>query len=849
MKQLIAGLAGLAALVSLADVTWRHVGAGMGGNSYWLTVDPNDDETLFYAPDVGGVYRTKDGGRTWKHLGVEFAHERRIGTWTLVTVAPSNSKVVYASANQRFNDYRRDNPSDAPYIAKHGTVESGLVRSDDGGDTWRSLYASPLRPGAIAVDPDDAETLWAAAPGYGSTCLMAYGKTYGKYGQGTVARSTDGGRTWTYVYAGCRDNPDACRKSVCYSDIVVDRNSPKGRRTLYLSGNGGGVWKSVDGGATWAAVTNGLPSSCVGALTGEYGPDGRFVLFAAAAFSPCPERFYPELRKVNVPGIFRSDDGGASWRDVSGNLNRTIGRYRISVDPANLDVMYTAQTRGTDMGRDFKRVFKTVDGGKTWKPCMSCTDKSNLEAERWNNHYDYLGSPDTKIVLSRRTPGRLWFADAGCMMWESRDAGGHWRIITSDKVGEHRFRTRGMDNSFILGLSVSPKNRDFLLMCCHDFDFLSSVDGGKTFFSGGQTGGIAASGSTDGTFGFMSVCHDPHDPLRAYAGSKGWSASYSEGSVFLTTTDGGYTWHAPETNSKGMKLGSLEDILSPEAMKSVERRRDGYYRDGQLMLHNWAVRHLEISPVTGRIFASKRTGVYYSDNKGGDWKRATFEGIGKDCDWTPNYVKVDPSDGTVYAVVSCLPIKNAGLYSGLSPSALGRVVPPTPDPLGGLYVSADGGATFRKLGVSAPEMFQPVHLAVASGGKTIYVGTVSARVQAEKGFSVCSGGVFRSDDRGTTWRRIMFGRSGRIEAKVDGLAVHPRRPDVLYVAMRDSAASPAVGAILRTQDGGRTWKDISGAASHYGYTWLSLSGADPSDILVGTSGGGAYIGHDTDTGK
>ena len=58
--------------------------------------------------------------------------------------------------------------------------------------------------------------------------------------------------------------------------------------------------------------------------------------------------------------------------------------------------------------------------------------------------------------------------------------------------------------------------------------------------------------------------------------------------------------------------------------------------------------------------------------------------------------------------------------------------------------------------------------------------------------------------------------------------------------------TPALAAILRTTDGGKTWKDISGAASHYTYTWLSLSGADPSDILVGTAGGGAYIGHDND---
>ena len=71
------------------------------------------------------------------------------------------------------------------------------------------------------------------------------------------------------------------------------------------------------------------------------------------------------------------------------------------------------------------------------------------------------------------------------------------------------------------------------------------------------------------------VCHDPHDPLRVYAGSKGWSAAYSEGSVFLTTTDGGYTWHAPETNPKGMKLGSVADILSPESMKEVEVRPGG----------------------------------------------------------------------------------------------------------------------------------------------------------------------------------------------------------------------------------------------------------------------------------
>lgn len=831
-------------------VDWRHVGAGMGGNSYWLAVDPNDDQTLFYSPDVGGAYRSRDGGRTWKHLAVEFSHERRIGTWTLITIAPSDSRVVYVAASQRFCDYSDKNPDDAPYIARHGRVESGLIRSTDGGDTWESLYASPLRPGAIAVDPDDADTLWVAGPGYISTCHFGFRKTYDRHGEGWVAKSTDGGRTWKYVYAGCRDSADANARKVCYSSLLVDRNSPRNNRTLYLSGNGGGVWKSTDGGETWVTATNGLPTSSVGQLASSYGTDGTLSLFAAGCFSPCPESLYPDLRKSNTPGIYRSDDGGATWRDVSGNLSRTIGRYRITVSPTDKNVMYTAQTRGTNLAGEQKCVWKTVDGGQTWKKCMDYADRSNLAADRWNNHYSYLGSPDTFIAISPSHPEKLWFADAGCMMWESHDAGGHWSIITSDKVGEHRFKTRGMDNSFILSLSVSPKNRNFLLMCCHDFDFLSSVDGGETFFSGGQTGGIAASGAADGCFGFMSVCHDPHDPLRAYAGSKGWSASYSEGSVFLTTTDGGYTWHAPETNPKGMKLGSVADILSPESMKEVEARPGGgLYRKGRLMMHNWAIRHLAIDAATGRIFATKRTGVYYSDNKGGDWKRATFEGIGPDCDWAPNYVQIDPASGRVYAVASYLPIESAGLFSSLHINANGTVFDPKPDARGGLYVSDDHGATFRKFGVVLPEMILPAHFAVTLGGKTIYLGTIAARVKAAKGDRCISAGLWRSDDGGQMWTRVLAGRPNRLEGRVEGIAVRPDNPDVVYVAMREATVTPALAAILRTTDGGKTWKDISGAASHYTYTWLSLSGADPSNILVGTAGGGAYIGHDNDLAR
>ena len=834
-------------------VEWRHIGAGMGGNSYWLAVDPNDDRTMFYSPDVGGLYRTRDGGETWQPLGVEFAHETLATKWTLMTIAPSDSRTVYSGLTQRFCDLRRSNPNDLPVIEKYGNREAGLARSRDGGDTWESLRGSPLRPGAIAVDPDDANTLWVAGPGYITTSFFGFQKTYDPHGEGWVARSADGGRSWKYVYAGCRDSADANARHVCYSGLIVDRTSPRGRRTLYLSGNGGGVWKSTDGGETWAVATNGLESSSVGALACSYGTDGKLTLYAAACFAPWNEASYPELKKANKPGIYRSDDGGATWRDVSGNLNRNIGRYRITVSPKDKDVMYTAQIRFSEMPKDYKRTFKTVDGGVTWKPCVDCLDMSNLDSDRWNNHYQYLGSPDTPIVVSQQNPDILRFADAGCMMWESRDAGDHWHIISSTKVGEHRFRTRGMDNSYILAASVSPKNPDFLILCCHDFDFLSSVDGGKTFFSGGQTGGIAAAGAKDGCFGFMSALHDRDDPKRAYVGSKGWSAPASEGGVFLTTTDGGYTWHAPEANPAGMRIGALEDVFSEETMKRVVKRRDAYFLDGdKRMLHNWAVRQL-VQSKSGRILAVKRTGVYYSDNKGGDWKRATFEKIGKDCDFAANFLACDNDTGRIYASVAYLPLfGEAGLYSTHYYRTKKKFRPAGPDSIAGLYVSDDDGMTFRPAGPRPAGMILPTVVAVAPGGKTVYLGTVAALVEnpgsgKNAGVNgVQQAGLWKSADGGGSWTMLLPTREGGIGGCITAVAVNPQRPEVVYAAGECIKETPAASAIVRSMDGGATWKDISGAASHQRYLCISLSASNPSELLIGLGGGGAFLGRDND---
>jgi hypothetical protein len=148
---------------------WQPMGCGMGGNTYWLTIDPSDDKTVYWSPDMGGLFKTSDGGKHWKSIGAEFLHSHRGNDTSLVTVAPSESDVVYAYSQLRIGDL----PANSSLAKKYGSGRHlGLIQSQDGGETWRAIKEPAHRLGAIAVDPNDANTVWQSD----SLCLRQHGR-------------------------------------------------------------------------------------------------------------------------------------------------------------------------------------------------------------------------------------------------------------------------------------------------------------------------------------------------------------------------------------------------------------------------------------------------------------------------------------------------------------------------------------------------------------------------------------------------------------------------------------------------------------------------------------------------
>ena len=213
--------------------TWEHVGleSSTGQQSIGrLRVDP-DDCDLVYAAVFGdpfgpneerGVYRSRDGGTTWKRI---LYRNARAGAVDL-TIAPGASNILYAGFWEAFRK---------PWTLSSGGEGSGLFKSTDGGDSWTNLTASPGLPrqlwGKVAVSVSGADP------------DRVYANIEAK--DGGFFTSDDAGATWEYVSA----DRNLRTRAFYYTRITAD---PQERDTVYV--NNEDFWRSRDGGRTWEEI-------------------------------------------------------------------------------------------------------------------------------------------------------------------------------------------------------------------------------------------------------------------------------------------------------------------------------------------------------------------------------------------------------------------------------------------------------------------------------------------------------------------------------------------------------------------------------------------------------------------
>jgi len=227
--------------------------------------------------------------------------------------------------------------------------------------------------------------------------------------------------------SGSRGHDDALFWALQWRNIGPNRGgrsiaaagSPGRKNEYYFGATGGGLWKTSDGGTTWRPVTDGeIQSSSVGALAvASSNPDVIYIGMGEA-----------ELRGnvMQGDGIYRSTDGGAKWSHLG--LERTHAISRVRVDPTNPDVVYVAALGHPYAPNEDRGVFRSTDGGTSWKKVLYRGDRAGA--------VDLAMDPkDPRVLYATlwevyRRPWILWSGGAASGLFKSTDGGETWTELT-----------------------------------------------------------------------------------------------------------------------------------------------------------------------------------------------------------------------------------------------------------------------------------------------------------------------------------------------------------------------------------------------------------------------------------
>ncbi len=250
--------------------------------------------------------------------------------------------------------------------------------------------------------------------------------------------------------AAVADNSDAILAKVKYRLIGPFRGgrsaavtgSTKSKTTFFFGATGGGVWKTTDGGSNWNNISDKYFGSTIGAVA--LAPSDESIIYVGEG-----ENTMRGNVSEGLGGIWRSDDAGKSWRNLGLKDSRHI--IRIVIHPKNPDVVWVAAMGHLFGPNEERGIFKTTDGGKSWKKVLyvnNQTGASDLVMEPGNPAVLYAGT--WRVI---RTPHSMESGGDGSGLWKSTDGGDTWVNITGKKG-----LPRGVWG--IVGVAVAPSNTD-----------------------------------------------------------------------------------------------------------------------------------------------------------------------------------------------------------------------------------------------------------------------------------------------------------------------------------------------------------------------------------------------------
>lgn len=364
------------------DLSWRFIGPYRGGRVDAVAGVAGHPGLGYFGAVDGGVFKTTDAGVTWQPL---FQHEP-VASIGAIAVAPSNPNVIYLGTGEST-------------IRSNASYGDGVWRSDNGGKSWHHVGLDDSRHiGALLVSPTNPDDVLVAALGH----------VWGPNKQRGVFLTTNGGKTWhKTLYVNDKTGAVDLARDPDHPNSVYATTWNAHRTPWFqyppVSGPGSAIYHSSDGGKTWHKLAmKGLPRNM------------QRIGIAVAAHTPGP-RLYAIVSTgqhggadsaANGSGVYRSNDGGASWTLVN-HESRISGRGwyfgQIAVDPANPDVVYVPNTslyRSTDGGRHFTAIKGSPDGD----------DMQRLWIDPKNpNHMITSADQGTAVTLDDGAHWSSWF--------------------------------------------------------------------------------------------------------------------------------------------------------------------------------------------------------------------------------------------------------------------------------------------------------------------------------------------------------------------------------------------------------------------------------------------------------
>jgi photosystem II stability/assembly factor-like uncharacterized protein len=253
--------------------------------------------------------------------------------------------------------------------------------------------------------------------------------------------------------------PDRGGRSIAVSGV-------KGRpREAYFGAVGGGLWKTTDGGATWAPVTDGqIKSSSVGAVAvSDSNPDVVYIGMGESC-----------IRGNILPGdgVYKSTDAGKTWTHVGFANSDAISKIRIH--PANPDIVFVADFGKYGTTSDERGVYKSTDGGKTWKKVLGRDNKTgavDVELDRRNPNVMFAA-----LWEAYRFEYQMSSGGPGSGLFKSTDGGETWKEIT--RTGG---LPQGVYGKMSVAISGADSNRVYALVENDKGGLYSSDDAGATW--------------------------------------------------------------------------------------------------------------------------------------------------------------------------------------------------------------------------------------------------------------------------------------------------------------------------------------------------------------------------------